>query len=606
LLKCKPFPSSLIVLFASSAATPSSVRPTGNTRLTPARLLSCSTPGTFDSHSPRAAAGGGTPTTSTPGASRYDSSLGLLTKKFVQLLKETPTNTVDLNNAATALSVQKRRIYDITNVLEGINLIQKTSKNMVSWLGGSGNVSSCNGSLLVEHVKSDISELEREEMLLDHFTETLNSMLKSYTKDGDVNCGSNSDTPSSANRKIPSQLQDIFQETDIALSSCATSNPARVNLQAFMHVTQAELRKLPEFRGEALIAIKAPGGTTLEVPDPEEGMESGKKRYQIYLCSPSKEAGPVDVYLVQDGQVRNSNNMQVQLCHDPMEHHHNHNHNRQLHLYQQKSEQYPQAMPLNYTQPPPSHLPPPVMPGNNSGLLPPQPVYSANSSKGATPNLHDGYPINDGGSTSSHLYQRPMHPWQHHQQYGPQYNYSSNMNHQQPVHSLPPSSKSNFNNTPHSGNPPPVLNRAPYYNPYPLPPQSPHIGFPPNPGTPAIGDPRLPNPNSGGKLNTQTKDSVDIHESADRPRGKRRKVESQMLDPSLLEPEKVKIHQLEPEKVTLHKYDASQRDITPGHYDRTNIRRKEGKHLLLCFGFQYLQRNIDVRYYFLSFFLVLI
>lgn len=33
------------------------------------------------------------------------------------------------------LNVQKRRIYDITNVLEGINLIQRYKKNHVRWIG---------------------------------------------------------------------------------------------------------------------------------------------------------------------------------------------------------------------------------------------------------------------------------------------------------------------------------------------------------------------------------------------------------------------------------------------------------------------------------------
>ena len=46
--------------------------------------------------------------------SRYDSSLGLLTKKFVQILKASPDNSLDLNRAASELGVQKRRIYDIT------------------------------------------------------------------------------------------------------------------------------------------------------------------------------------------------------------------------------------------------------------------------------------------------------------------------------------------------------------------------------------------------------------------------------------------------------------------------------------------------------------
>jgi hypothetical protein len=46
--------------------------------------------------------------------SRYDSSLGLLTKKFVSILRASPDNSLDLNRAASELGVQKRRIYDIT------------------------------------------------------------------------------------------------------------------------------------------------------------------------------------------------------------------------------------------------------------------------------------------------------------------------------------------------------------------------------------------------------------------------------------------------------------------------------------------------------------
>lgn len=40
---------------------------------------------------------------------------------------------LDLNKAAETLEVQKRRIYDITNVLEGIDLIEKPLKNRILW-----------------------------------------------------------------------------------------------------------------------------------------------------------------------------------------------------------------------------------------------------------------------------------------------------------------------------------------------------------------------------------------------------------------------------------------------------------------------------------------
>ncbi|VVC90720.1 unnamed protein product, partial [Leptidea sinapis] len=65
--------------------------------------------------------------------SRFDTSLGLLTKKFVALLKSSPNGVLDLNVAAEHLSVQKRRIYDITNVLEGIGILEKRSKNNIQW-----------------------------------------------------------------------------------------------------------------------------------------------------------------------------------------------------------------------------------------------------------------------------------------------------------------------------------------------------------------------------------------------------------------------------------------------------------------------------------------
>ena len=71
-------------------------------------------------------------TKASPGC-RYDSSLGLLTKKFVHLIQTSPDGVLDLNTAAKTLDVQKRRIYDITNVLEGIGLIEKKSKNNIHW-----------------------------------------------------------------------------------------------------------------------------------------------------------------------------------------------------------------------------------------------------------------------------------------------------------------------------------------------------------------------------------------------------------------------------------------------------------------------------------------
>lgn len=52
--------------------------------------------------------------------SRQDNGLSLIAKKFIKLIQEAEGDYIDLNKAVTKLGVQKRRIYDITNVLEGI------------------------------------------------------------------------------------------------------------------------------------------------------------------------------------------------------------------------------------------------------------------------------------------------------------------------------------------------------------------------------------------------------------------------------------------------------------------------------------------------------
>merc|ERR1711965_1236501 len=69
----------------------------------------------------------------------------------------------------------------------------------------------------------------------------------------------------------------------------------------YAYVTHEDVRSIPAFAPDTVIAIKAPSGTTLEVPDPDEGMEYPQRRYQIYLKS---QSGPVEVFLVSqaDGE----------------------------------------------------------------------------------------------------------------------------------------------------------------------------------------------------------------------------------------------------------------------------------------------------------------
>ncbi|KAJ4931119.1 hypothetical protein JOQ06_025418 [Pogonophryne albipinna] len=103
---------------------------------------------------------------SPPEKTRYDTSLGLLTKKFVDLLAQSSDGVLDLNLAAETLQVQKRRLYDITNVLEGIHLIKKKSKNNIQWMGCS--LLEVEGSLSQRQIlTSEVSALAEEEQRLE-------------------------------------------------------------------------------------------------------------------------------------------------------------------------------------------------------------------------------------------------------------------------------------------------------------------------------------------------------------------------------------------------------------------------------------------------------
>ena len=46
-------------------------------------------------------------------------SLEEITKKFIKYIRSSKKDIIDLNDVVKALNIKKRRIYDITNVLEG-------------------------------------------------------------------------------------------------------------------------------------------------------------------------------------------------------------------------------------------------------------------------------------------------------------------------------------------------------------------------------------------------------------------------------------------------------------------------------------------------------
>ncbi|KAL8059160.1 hypothetical protein ABFX02_03G068200 [Erythranthe guttata] len=191
------------------------------------------------------------------GCCRYDSSLGLLTKKFIKLIQEAKDGTLDLNRTADVLQVQKRRIYDITNVLEGIGLIEKTTKNHIRWKGF-GTVGSQKLDDGVSYLKAEVEHLSAEECRLDN------------------------------------QIRDKQESLRELISN--------QNCKKNLFLTKDDIMSLPSLRNQTVIAVEAPRASSIAVPDPDEDIGFCQKQYSLMIRSTT---GPIAVYLLSKNEKKN-------------------------------------------------------------------------------------------------------------------------------------------------------------------------------------------------------------------------------------------------------------------------------------------------------------
>ncbi|XP_006910299.1 transcription factor E2F6 isoform X1 [Pteropus alecto] len=183
---------------------------------------------------------------------RFDVSLVYLTRKFMDLVRNAPGGILDLNKVATKLGVRKRRVYDITNVLDGIRLVEKKSKNHIRWIGSDLN----NFGAMPQQKK-----LQEELSNLSAMEDALDELIK--------DCA-----------------QQLFDLTDDKEN------------ERLAYVTYQDIHSIQAFHEQIVIAVKAPAETRLDVPAPREDSIA------VHIRSTK---GPIDVYLCEVEQDHSSN-----------------------------------------------------------------------------------------------------------------------------------------------------------------------------------------------------------------------------------------------------------------------------------------------------------
>lgn len=176
---------------------------------------------------------------------RDENSLYTLTKKFIKLIYHTPEQHINMTQAAQLLQVGKRRIYDITNVLEGLGMISKWSVNSVKWIGGNAEEILAPDNQVVD--EEALKRMSKEELDLDEDIERLNREISEL----------------SSNEK---NLENAY-------------------------VTYDDLQGLKTFNNKLVFAVKAPSDTTMEYPRYQKGA------YRLRIMA---EKGQISVYYVNN------------------------------------------------------------------------------------------------------------------------------------------------------------------------------------------------------------------------------------------------------------------------------------------------------------------
>ena len=219
-----------------------------------------------------------------PEENKQENSLGLLTRNFLQYIKNKGRVNININDLEKDLDVKKRRIYDITNVLQGIGYIEKKGKNEISWIKNCKDQNQNNSNISDSYISNcNKLKLEYED-------------LKKEDKEND------------------DKLNKYREEFNLL--------SGRKDFHKYGYITFNDIKNLSKDDNLDFIIIKASKGTVINVIDDEESkkaytkiknqMESGKIQkneilltslenlHHIFLYSKNEQ---LKIYRVQNGEI---------------------------------------------------------------------------------------------------------------------------------------------------------------------------------------------------------------------------------------------------------------------------------------------------------------
>ena len=223
---------------------------------------------------------------------KQDNSLSQLTQSFLSYIKKKGRVKISINELVEDLNVKKRRIYDITNVLQGIGYIQKIGKNEILWIKDNNTISIPN-----------YTNSSKDEMASENYISNINQLKKELE---DLKTQKNN---------IEENLNKYREEFKLISE--------KNEFPKYGYITFNDITELSKNEKVNFMLIKAPKGTLINVIDDEESkkafnkiktqMDNGKIKkdekllhtleniHHIFFTSQDQE---LKIYRIDDGKIK--------------------------------------------------------------------------------------------------------------------------------------------------------------------------------------------------------------------------------------------------------------------------------------------------------------